>query len=298
MDDLNLDAFFGGTTLVKSVELYDVASKKIFTFKDLPQTYREVAVLESVGVLDRVGAESKWRKFNLIEFIWLNIVDELRTIGVNYPVIKSLKEKIHETFGFNFLLSLVEANLQEVEKSADKESFEQLKDFLSSKERKDVRNDEGISILYLMVIECLVNKAPLSVTLFSNGDWLSGNEKKSEYSTAQLERLAYDTHVKVSLAKIIKNFLSSPQANFVLPQLKVLTDNEIKILEIINSGDYETVAINFQNKKMKSMRLVKEYDVKKKLVDIIRESGYQDISVTSHNGLVTRIQNTLKVKLS
>ena len=39
------------------------------------------------------------------------------------------------------------------------------------------------------------------------------------------------------------------------------------MISIINSGEYEAVAINFQNKQMKSMRLLKDHDVEKKLVD-------------------------------
>lgn len=48
---------------------------------------------------------------------------------------------------------------------------------------------------------------------------------------------------------------------------------------------------------MKTVELIKEQNVKRKIVDILQDSNYQDIVIKSHKGVVTRIQNTVKLVL-
>lgn len=72
---------------------------------------------------------------------------------------------------------------------------------------------------------------------------------------------------------------------------------EVKLLELIHSGSYDSILINFKNKKMKALELKKTIDVKKKIKDVLREASYQDIIIKKHNGKVTRIENTEKIFL-
>jgi hypothetical protein len=48
---------------------------------------------------------------------------------------------------------------------------------------------------------------------------------------------------------------------------------------------------------MKSLLLVKNQDTKRKVVDVLHDSAYQDIVIKTHEGMVTKIQNTVKVML-
>ena len=74
--------------------------------------------------------------------------------------------------------------------------------------------------------------------------------------------------------------------------------NETDLLKLIRSGDYDKIVVTLKNKKMSSLALVKEQNTKKKIVELLRESAFQEISVKSHNGKITRLQNTVKVLFS
>src|SRR5690606_24866586 len=142
------------------------------------------------------------------------------------------------------------------------------------------------------LFDCIINKTLVSVKIFQDGSVVPlYNNDYSYYTPASLEKTIYDTHITVSISRIVKEFLVSDESIYVLPRLNLLGMNELKLLEIVSSGEYEAVTINFKNKKMKSLQLVKEQDVKKKLVDILTENAYQDIVIKSHAGMVTRIQN-------
>ena len=61
--------------------------------------------------------------------------------------------------------------------------------------------------------------------------------------------------------------------------------------------DFDHVAfIKFKDKKISSIEMEKEQDVKKKVVDILSEGDFQKISIQKHNGKVVNIRNTIKMK--
>lgn len=74
--------------------------------------------------------------------------------------------------------------------------------------------------------------------------------------------------------------------------------NETELLRLIRSGDYDKIIVTLKNKKLWSLALVKEQSIKKKIVELLKESGFQEISVKSHNGKITRLQNTVKIRLT
>lgn len=72
-------------------------------------------------------------------------------------------------------------------------------------------------------------------------------------------------------------------------------ENEIRLLKLIRSGEYDKIVVSLKHKKMSSLALIKEQNTKKKIAELLKENAFQDISVKSHNGKITRLQNTVKV---
>jgi len=81
----------------------DSYNKRVFKVSDTKTTYRTINSWDNAGILlGEVNQESKWRKFSLIEVIWIQIIKELRTIGISTHKIKTLKDSIfkhNEDFG-------------------------------------------------------------------------------------------------------------------------------------------------------------------------------------------------------
>ena len=70
---------------------------------------------------------------------------------------------------------------------------------------------------------------------------------------------------------------------------------EQKLLEMIRSGEYDSIEINFKDKKMKTLLLSKTQDANKKLNEILSEGDFQDIILKTHKGKVAAIKNTVKI---
>ena len=290
-----LDAFLGINSLVRVSELHQQLCKPIFLLKDVGVLYRTVLHWDQQGLLEHSREESEWRRYDYVQFVWIKIINDLRTFGVPIPVIQNVKKEILTKINLKWLFELIELNSEKFNIASDSSDQNELSLFRNLREYEKMDDTLSVSFLELMIVETLTSKVPASLIIFADGYILPLYENQSKLSESDKQKLIYETHVKVSISNILKTFLSDSKDSFLLPQLSILQDNERKLLEIIHSGEYETLTINFKNKEMRSIEMIKEQNVKRKIVDILQDSNYQDIIIKSHKGVVTRIQNTIKV---
>ena len=81
-------------------------------------------------------------------------------------------------------------------------------------------------------------------------------------------------------------------------QLSMNNEREQSLLEAIRSEQYDQIVIDFMDKKMSALSLIKQHDTNRKIVDVLKESDFQEITVKSHQGKIVRLLNTIKVKFS
>jgi hypothetical protein len=113
------------------------------------------------------------------------------------------------------------------------------------------------------------------------------------------ERMINETYVSISITKILESFLveNNQESIHLLKEIKRLQPNEIALLEMIHKGEYDSIKIIFKDKEIKEFELKKTQESKSKIIDILKQGKYQDITIKSHNGMVTHIQNTVKIKV-
>ena len=234
--------------------------------------------------------ESEWRRYDIIQYVWIKLIIELRAFGVPLDIIKEAKKNILSKIDLKWIIDFGTLNLDKSSPLSEDSAQKELLAFIKSPEYENLDETLAISILELMIVEIIKNKVTASIIIFSDGYLLPVFENKIDSLSEQDKvKLSNDTHVKVSLSNILKTFLSEIKDSFLVPQLNILADNEKKLMQIIQSGEYEMITINFKNKKMKSVDLIKEQNIKRRLVDILQDSKYQDIVIKSHKGVVTRI---------
>ena len=300
MNKLNLDSFFGTKDFVKSVELQMLLSKELFTPKDLDVTYTNITYWDKQGILSsqREG-DAQWRNFSFIDYAWLKVIGELRDMGMPTKLIKEAKESLFEPVDIKPLYKEFKKQISEIRKtmsSLTEAEKDEAIDLMLAGEKKG--KEKGFTYFYFTLLQSILLKEPVSLIIFKDGGFITWFENKSSsYDKETFEEKLYGTYVSVSISKIIKDFLVDERSVFLLPKLQLLQPNEIRLLELINSGSYDNININFRDKKMKNLELKKTQDTKKKVVDILTEGAYQDIIIKSHKGMVTHIQNTVKLML-
>lgn len=71
---------------------------KRFTAKDTDKSFRIINFWESIGLLDnnREGGNEKWRKFSMIDVLYIHILSKLREFGFSLPKLKETKNDLLE----------------------------------------------------------------------------------------------------------------------------------------------------------------------------------------------------------
>lgn len=292
------DKYFGATNLLKAVELSQYINQdSLFDVKDTGVSYRTINHWDKQDLLvSRRTDESKWRKFSFDEFIWLKILEQFRGIGISIPLLQKVKAEIFEEIEVEDIYADFRDNPRYVDELPEGIRKDQLKAYLKSGQLSEVY--PSIPCLHFFICETVLDKVPISLVVFPDGYWLPWYADRPEiYQDKDRNRIACHTHVTVSITEIIKEFFSSDQSVFILPKLHLLSATETKLLEIIHSGEYESITIHFKDRNVKSLEMVKAQHVKRKIVDILSEGGYQEIMIKSHQGMVTTIKNTVKLKL-
>lgn len=297
MDNFSLDRHFGQNNSFERLILYHTLNQGLFSLKALNINKRVIGHWDTEGILlFHKGDTTKHRRYSFIDLVWLRMVTDLREMGVGLEIIRRAKENLFKVVSGKKTYQKLKDSPKKLNAISDENLKNDLVTFLNSEEFDNMDSGAGFPEFLHYIFDCIINKTLVSVKIFQDGSVLPlYNNDYSYYTPASLEKVIYETHTTVSISKIIKEFLVSEESVYVLPKLNLLGMNELKLLEIVSSGEYEAVTINFKNKKMKSLQLVKEQDVKKKIVDILTENAYQDIVIKSHAGMVTRIQNIQKV---
>ena len=82
------------------------------------------------------------------------------------------------------------------------------------------------------------------------------------------------------------------------PQLTVnpdsLTDQEIALLSLLRSEVYEAIQIKVRDNGDLALDLLQVHDSKSKLTDLLRENPFQTLTVKTHQGRVTHIEQIEK----
>lgn len=245
------------------------------------------------------SAGGKWRNFNFIDFIWIKTVEELRELGVSTKLIKAVKKKLFEPLDLRGYVDSMKANPELFEnqiKSFSEQERKKARDYFAQVEKKPI--NKKISLFFGVLNKAIQLTEPIKLEIFKDGSIIIHKSNTLD-SEEEVLRVVDEIHISLSITSILKNFLTgySVQSIQILTDLKILQPHEINLLELINSGEYDSIKVIFKDSKMNSLELSKTQDAKAKLMDIMKKGAYQNITIKSHKGVVSHIENTIKIKL-
>lgn len=298
--NFDLSNYQGASSFVKAAELLEHITEEMFISTDLGLPTRTVNHWEHVGLIDNTRKEGqRWRRFSFTHFVWIKLIEQLRLVGLPIETIKEVKELLMGPMDMRELWRMLAEipNIREkITAGVSEEEAREFDEFFDGEGWEEFEIEMYVNPLQLLICDAVVKRRPISIAVFLDGNAIpitAGDELPPEFA----EALAFETHAVVSLTSILKEFLTGDLAEERIGQLQLLAPSEARLLEMIHSGKYQSVKINFKDKKMASLELVKSQDVTKQIVDVLAESNYQDISITTHKGMVTKIENTIKVQL-
>lgn len=297
---IKLDAFFGATSISDGVNLSQSFSKDVFTPKDLDVSYTNLNYWDKQGILssNRKG-ETSWRNFNFIDYVWIRVISELRKVGAPVELIRGWKNQLFSgVITDSSFLEQLKAN-EKALKSAlnfgekvNRMVIDEMKSWKKFDQKMAKKN--GLTFFSYGVVHAISTRSHVAILFFSDGGsalWFDNLSKTTNQE--YVKRVNMQTHVRVSISSIISDFLLDERSTFLMEQIPILNVNEIRLLELINSGKYESIKINFKDKKADSVEYTQKQCSRKKIVEVINENKYQNIEIKVHKGFVTIIENTI-----
>lgn len=295
----NISSFIGNRTITAAFELADALNELQFVATDTNITARVLNHWEAEGLIPNNRKEGeRWRKFSFVDFVWIRMVEQMRTIGISHDNIRKIYEfavtpnPMMDVWtimaGMGDFTNHLLGNASEEENQGYVEFFNKL--ILT-----DDKDLPEFSLLQLLIGNAVVKRCPIRFVVFLDGEYIWIEEHPEFFIPPEYEeRFSYDPYVSFSITGILKEFMGSELGLEKLESLQLLGPNEIFLLKAVMSGEYDSIKINFKNRELDTMEMVKSQEANKKILDVLAEADYQNISIVQHKGRVTRIENTIK----
>jgi len=240
---------------------------------------------------------------NLYEYIWLEMMFDLRTLGVSYAVLNRFTDWAWEEISIDKALSL--DNLVQITQSLpnsfiDKDKFSSYAENMTDKHKKEILKQFSSIKLYwleILVMKMFMHNSDAVFAYSFEGSimvyWsegISDNEMKDKkISSVEIyqKEMFHKPHISIGLAKYLKDFISDSHKDKFLNPLGLLSEREHELLTVIRRGQIKELIIKFN----KQNGGAAEYEIKndRKISDaeaneikkILKLKNYESVSYKS-----------------
>ena len=242
--------------------------KRRFSASDLGVPYRWIYHWDDKGLLFIPSQQDgSWRKFNFIDFLWIDIIVELRECGISLDSIGELKEMLGTQLEMN----------------------DNLLDQWFNSDLDQLQEDDKhyLNVLLLLVAECLATGADLFLLIDGDGSCMIFNESTSDAYDSDIYHFRQRTHVSLSLRHILVQFITKYKLVDELTTLSLVDENELEIIHLMREEKIEKVIVErggIENLVLTEEELEDGKQAEYLFVDSILNESYQSVSYITTSG--------------
>ncbi len=280
MISIKLEEFIDTKSLDKLAELYELLNEEKLSAKDTGVNYRVISHWDDKGIIrfSRENEEAN-RKFSFVDFIWIKVVNELRSFGIQIPVIKKMADDIYEPLPMKELFDNFVNHLDAL-KDYEGEDKEEFLNFFQSGEYKTADYDSlpfKFNFLHILITEAIATRKSVSLIVFNDGEWFPFiKENEHLYPKELLYKKEFHSQVRVNITDLIFKFIIEDYLIEYLNGLHLFTPQERKLLYYIKEEDYKKVFVIFKSKKQEPLEIAKSKTAQEELIRILREKEYRE----------------------
>lgn len=286
---------------VDTITLEERIKERRFTVKDIGVHYRWIDHWHTEGLLIGNYEQRKWRKFNLIEYVWLKIIIKMREFNLSLETVRSVKEILEtDITGVDFLKLDDNSLIEIIPKVAPSDMETVTRNFLKEQEIQEKIKQFHIKLIELYIMDILTLYSYHSILINSHGEIVPIKYSYIELYSDKIEFKNFITksYVSISITEILREFILEKDIDINnAKRIAILTDEESIVLKTIRQDDLKSVLIKFdKNKKINLLEDIKEKKIDKvvRLFELIMAKGYQDITIKTQNGEIVYCENKTK----
>lgn len=264
---------------------------KWFTNKDLGDiTYRTINYWDEKGYLTgEKNAGGKWRKFDFIQLMWIQVLDMLRKMGVSIEVVVPA---IFQAFGY----------IQE-ETKAEKDA---LLVGLDSEQQKAISNLFGNymnfqSTFRFYVLYALFLKRQVSIRYYSDGSCVVVKGFTKESDSKAFKEILHNyssSYISISLNELIQQFVAEKEIEQI-ENVSFLSDNELELIKHLRKREVSEIRVFLEEGspvRLDVKDTIEDEEINKRVYEYLF-SPYQKIEFKTKGGKTAYFERTTTYKL-
>lgn len=310
--------------------------ERVFFLKDTGVTPRLFNVWKVQGLIDQPlnPDQRTWVKLGFCEYIWVRMIDDLRSFGCSVNDIKKVKaiclkdlldagrEALSEDYVRKVLIDSIE--------KGDLLSGEEKKGYLKIIEEskvpilKLIKEEAGIRFtnLEMMILNLLITGSDASLILALNPNEDGNTDKvlvklrskrKSRvwafFYTDEYRKMNFPVdpemilslpHIKLPLASYVADFIVNPENDERTESLRLLSKEELTLLREMRKGGIRKLTIFFAKDKINRLDITRPMQrvQQARLAETFLKNEFADIEYTVESGQIVKFQKTTKIKMT
>lgn len=288
--------------------------EKKFSLSDTGVNHRLITYWDEKGLLDKPNSESKWRKFDLEELVWIRLIAKLREFSIGVDLILSIKNELFRQTTLQHFIERpgMEKVYEDIMKSLEnggQYSFGNLSltiDNLNSIELSGFRtllqaiyvtkiNYSLIVYLPNSTVQDSINPSRgVNVVLYSP-------DRHEEFKrNFDYKEVFGKSNLSISLTELVEDVIVNINPLKLPEELNYLSDEELLIFKTIRSGNFKSIKIRFdESAKVSYMEVaeVKKLKMESRIYEMVHKGAYQHIEIDSQDGKVVHCENKTIIKL-
>jgi DNA-binding transcriptional MerR regulator len=285
---------------INIIKLSQEIRERRFTIKDVGVAYRWISYWDSKGLLIGDYSEGKWRKFNLVEFVWLKMILKLREFNIPIDKIKWIKENLMQTVSVSELIGQ-EAVAEVIIKLSTEGNREELIKLFNDKDFMDQMSTQSLNLFENIILDIITFQNSYSILIGSTEIIpIKHSALESLSELKEFNDMLRGSFISISISEILRDYMIREVGITNKNKLALLTREEEKVLEVLRQDNLKSVIIKYgQDKEIELLETVKvvKIDKRARLIDFIMIHGYQDITIKTQNGEIVYCENKKKIMI-
>jgi len=278
-------------------KLFSLVREKKFNLKEVGVTYRWITHWHAKGLLIRTYEESKWRKFDLIEFVWLRMIIQMRKFNISLEMIKMIKENLIQEIPVSEVLANKKI-IDIVIKLAKEDKRAEIENVLKSENVIENLKDQSLNLFETLIMDIISFHNSYSIFISSNGVVpVKHSSLELLSSSTSFNNIFNGSFISISMTEILRDFMLGEQGIMQKHKLTILSESEEQVLSVLREDNLKSVMVRYgTNQQIDLLETVRveKVDKRARLMDFIMTNGYQDITIKTQNGEIVYCENKRK----
>ncbi|GAB3525965.1 hypothetical protein GCM10027443_00680 [Pontibacter brevis] len=285
-------------------EILENLKRRQFTLKDAGVTSRVYNNWRSLGIVPDSEEDGKKLYFDFIQYLWLQIVKDLRVFGLPLETIAAVKHYLFDTdieenraWSDSEREALRKALENEAQRPVTDEEFEQIEGYLSLRRLLCPYRFSAIVLAHFQ------NRSNTYIYVFGDGRvavWSDVDQNIDPEGKPDLS----EPHINIPLGHYFTRFISDETMAEFLPKVPILTREESEVLRAMRNDEVKELTIKFSRKGNKRRAdLITKVDrqlsdkQKKEIAQILGTRDYSTITMKTQNGTRLTFEEAQRTRL-